>query len=137
MLENKTTYQCVFLPHYKATLFTPRPLTIASPDNPVLGLYAVSSLGSATDEFIVISYEVSLHPDVNPLVLTDHCRYTEASAAISCASSLDPLTSVTEAVGLRSHQPTLAAGRCGDLCLQVTLTCWNIVFRTKDPYIAF
>ncbi len=43
----------------------------------------------------------------------------QASASISCASSLAHLTSVTVAVGLESNQPTLAAGRCGSMCLQV------------------
>ncbi len=47
-------------------------------------------------------------------------RYMQGSACISCASSLAHLTSVTEAVGLESNQPTLAAGRCGSLCLQVS-----------------
>jgi hypothetical protein len=49
----------VFSRYYQATLFTPQPLSIATADNPVLGLHAVSSFDAATDEFIVISYEVS------------------------------------------------------------------------------
>ena len=53
------------------------------------------------------------------LLITLGFRYTQASAAISCSSSLDHLTDVTEAVGLQSNQTTLAAGRCGSLCLQV------------------
>jgi hypothetical protein len=39
----------------QATLFTPKPLSIGSPDNPVLGLHAVPLSNASSDEFIVIS----------------------------------------------------------------------------------